>query len=56
MGILSLSPDGGNQMRQMECGGGKPLTPALQRQRKEDLCEFKASLVFIAVPGNFNSW
>jgi hypothetical protein len=23
-----------------------PLTPALQRQKQEDLCEFKASLVY----------
>jgi hypothetical protein len=28
-----------------------PLIPALRRQRLADLCEFKASLVYIASPG-----
>jgi hypothetical protein len=29
-----------------------PLIPALRRQRKEDFCEFKASLVFIRISRN----
>jgi hypothetical protein len=34
-------------LARLEGGNSTPLIPALRRQRQEDLCEFKGSLVYV---------
>jgi hypothetical protein len=45
---LSLPPEFWEVLKTIK---GHPLIPVLRRQRQVDLCEFKASLVYKANPG-----